>query len=120
MGRNRVDPPEVDGLVAFSPRRLAGDQLFLARVSAVAVHPLFLAVQQFGQCVLVVHVRCADHRAVRQPRLAVHCDVQLHPEVPLLALAGLVHLGVACLVGILRRAGRTDDGGVHDRAGAHL
>ena len=45
---------------------------------------------------------------------------ELHAEVPLLALVRLVHLGVAGLVGVLRRTRRADDGGVHDRAGAHL
>src|SRR5688572_32079965 len=47
-------------------------------------------------------------------------DMQLHAEVPLLTLAGLVHLGIALLVGVLRRTGCADDRGVHDRAGAHL
>jgi hypothetical protein len=40
--------------------------------------------------------------------------------VPLLTLARLAHLGIALLVRILRRAGRTDDRCVHDRAGAQL
>ena len=31
-----------------------------------------------------------------------------------------MHFGVARFVGILRRAGRSDDGGVHNRAGAQL
>ena len=68
----------------------------------------------------VVHVGRRDHRAVAQPRLTVHTDVQLHAEIPLLALAGLVHLGVSGLVCVLGGAGRTDDGGVHDGAGVDL
>ena len=65
----------------------------------------------------VVNVGCGDHRAVAQSRLTVHTDVQLHTEIPLLPLAGLVHLGVSGLVGVLGGAGRADDGGVHDGAG---
>ncbi|MCY1166517.1 hypothetical protein D9M73_64560 [compost metagenome] len=43
-----------------------------------------------------------------------------HAKVPLLAFAGLVHLGVACPVRVLGRAGRADDGGIHDGAGVDL
>ena len=68
----------------------------------------------------VVHVGRRDHRAMAQPGLAVHTDVQLHAEIPLLALAGLVHLGVSCLVSVLGGAGRTDDGGIHDGSGVDL
>ena len=101
-------------------RGLRFDQLALARIRAVAPDVVLLAVQQIGQRMLVVHVGGRDDGAVRQARLAVYADVQLHAEVPLLPLAGLVHLRVALLVGILRRTGRTDDRGVHDRAGANL
>lgn len=57
---------------------------------------------------------------MRQSRLAVHADVQSHAKVPLLTLAGLVHVRIAGLVSVLGRTGRTDDGGVHDGAGIDL
>ena len=57
--------------------------------------------QQLWQRVLVMHVGGCDDGAVRQAALAVHANVQLHAKVPLLALLGLVHLGVACLACIL-------------------
>ena len=79
-----------------------------------------MPVQQLRQRVLVVHVGRGHHSAVGQAGLAVHADVQLHAEVPLLALAGLVHPRVALLLGVLGRTGRTDDRRVHDRACAHL
>jgi hypothetical protein len=82
-------------------RRLAGDQLLLSRVGAVAIDLELIAVQQIGQRVLVVHVGGRDHRAVSHAPVAVHADVQLHAEVPLLALAGLVHLRVALPIGVL-------------------
>ena len=34
-------------------------------------------------------------KAVRQPRVRVHSDMCLHPEVPLIALLRLMHLRVA-------------------------
>src|ERR1700709_309155 len=44
--------------------------------------------------------------------------MQLHAEVPLLALSRLMHFGVARLVHVLRGTRRTDNRGIHDRAGA--
>ncbi len=52
-------------------------------------------------------------------RLGIHADVGLHAVVPLVALLRLVHLRVTLATGVLRRAGRGNDGGIHDGAGAH-
>ena len=43
-------------------------------------------------------------------------NVRLHPEEPLVALLGLVHLRIAFALLVLGRAGRGDDGGVDDAA----
>ena len=99
---------------------LACYQRLLTGIGRVAIDPLLIAVQQIRQWVLVMHVGGRDNRAMAQSRLAVHTNVQLHAEVPLLPFAGLVHLGVSGFVGILRRAGCADDGGVHDGAGIDL
>ena len=40
-----------------------------------------------------------------QPGPAIYPDMRLHPEIPLLALAGLVHLGVARFVAFLVELG---------------
>jgi hypothetical protein len=55
--------------------------------------PLILP-QALGTAIPLSH-----DRAVGQARLAVHTDVQLHAERPMLALAGLVHLGVELAFG---------------------
>jgi hypothetical protein len=39
--------------------------------------------------------------------------------VPVLALLGLVHLGIALARGVLCRTGRLDDRRIHNRASAH-
>jgi len=44
----------------------------------------------------------------------VRSNVQLHPEMPVAALAGLFHLGVAAVAGILGRTRCRDNGRVHD------
>ena len=67
-----------------------------------------------------MHVGCGDHSNVRQATLAIHPDVQLHSETPLLVLAGLMHFGVTRLVRVPGRAGCADVGGIHDGAGVDL
>lgn len=69
---------------------------------------------------LVVNVGRRHHRGMGQPALAIHANVELHTEEPLLAFAGLMHLGVTCLLFVLRRAGCTDDRGIHNGAGLQL
>jgi hypothetical protein len=49
--------------------------------------------------------------------LRIDTDVRLHPEVPLLALPGLMHLRIALFLFVLGRRGRVDDRRVDDRAG---
>src|SRR4051812_21599541 len=102
------------------PWRLGPDQLLLRGIRAVTEDALLLAMKQVRQRVLVMYVRRSDHSTVRKAGLAVHADVQFHTEVPLLALAGLVHLGVPFLLGVLGGARRSDDGGVHDSSGTDL
>jgi len=45
----------------------------------------------------------------------VSADVQLHPEVPVAALPGLLHFGVTSRTGVLGRARRGDDRCIHYR-----
>ena len=51
-----------------------------------------------------------------QAMTIVGADVYPHPEVPRVALAHLLHLGVPRLRRILRRAWRTENRGIHNRA----
>ena len=45
--------------------------------------------------------------------------MNLHPEIPLVALLGLVHLRIPLSLFVFGGAGRGDQGGVNDRALAH-
>src|SRR5262249_8802464 len=45
-------------------------------------------------------------------------EMTLHAEIPRVAFLGLMHLGIAGLVGILSRARRTDDRRIDNRAGS--
>ena len=59
-----------------------------------------------------------DHR-VYHPRGDVHADMPLHPEMPLIALLGLVHLRVARLLFVLGRGRRGDNRGIYNSTLAH-
>ena len=59
--------------------------------------------------------RRTDDR-VHQPRVGINADVCLHAEVPLIALLGLMHLGVALALLVLGRGRGRDDRGIDDGA----
>jgi hypothetical protein len=50
--------------------------------------------------------------------LAIHTDVRLGSEVPLLALLRLMHLRIALAARVLRRTGRMNNRRVYDGADA--
>ncbi len=53
---------------------------------------------------------------MHQAAFGIDADVRLHPEMPLVALLGLVHFRITLAFGVLGRTGRGDDRGVHDAA----
>ena len=93
---------------------------FLAGLGRVAIDALLIAAQQICQRMLVMDVCGGDHRTADQPALAVHTDVQLHSKVPMLALAGLVHLMVMGFMRVLGGAGCANYGGIHNSVYVNL
>ncbi len=75
--------------------------------------------KQLGKYRAVMNVcrRCNDR--MHDPMAAIGTDVRLHTEVPLVAFLGLVHLRIARLLFVLRRARRVDDRRIDNRAPAH-
>lgn len=106
---------EVAGL-----RRCLADELLLTGVGRVAIDPALIAVQQLRDRMLVMHVGRRGHHRVDQLCLAIHADVGLHAEIPLIALLGLAHLWIALPILVLGRGRRVDDRRIDDGAGAHL
>ncbi len=53
---------------------------------------------------------------MHQPAVSVDTDVGFHSEVPLIALLGLVHLGIARARAVLRRTGSCNQRGIDHRA----
>src|SRR5580700_5528869 len=60
--------------------------------------------------------RSALRSGVDQLGATVHPEMRLHAEIPLVSLLRLMHLGIACLVGIFGRRRRIDDCRIDDRA----
>src|SRR5689334_3545693 len=69
--------------------------LVFSPISAVAIQPALLTMQQIGQLLAVVHIGRGDAGTVHQAALAIYADVYLHTEVPLIALLRLLHLRIA-------------------------
>jgi hypothetical protein len=63
---------------------------------------------------LVRHAGCGGEYLMHHALLAVHGDMRLQTEEPLVAFPGLVHLGIAIPGRVLGRAGRMYDARVHD------
>ena len=55
---------------------------------------------------------CCFNNGVYQPRVCIKANVRLYSKVSLIAFLRLVHLGVALSILVLRRTGRSNDGGV--------
>ena len=106
---------EITGL-----RRTFPNGFRLSTVGRIAPDTGFFPVQQVGQHLAVMDIgRCGGNR-VNQFRLAVHADMCLHAEVPLVALLRRVHLRVPFLLPVFGRTRRADDGGIHNRAPVYL
>jgi len=98
--------------VAHSPTLEKRSIVFLP-VRLIAEDFPLLSVQQVRQLSDVGD--CGVGRSHRMHDTAlIRSDVQLHSEVPILALAGLLHLRVASRTRVLGRTRRRDDGCVHD------
>ena len=90
--------------------------LFHAGIAGVGVDLLLLPVQQFRRLGDVCHVGGGDHDGMHQLAVPIRPDVRFHPEIPLVALAGLVHFRVAFLFLVLGGGRCGDQGGVHQGA----
>src|SRR5690606_28478696 len=73
----------------------------IAGIAGIAADQVLFAVQQLVHLGDIGHVGRRAHHAVYQAGFAVGADVRLHAEVVLVALLGLVHLGIALAVLVL-------------------
>jgi hypothetical protein len=76
--------------------------------------------QQITQDGAVMNVRRGRHERMNQLAGAIDADVSLHAKIPLVALFRRMHFGITLFPLLLRRAGRSDDRCVNDRAASDL
>jgi len=101
-------------------RSASADYTALAGIGRVSPDTCLASMEEVWEDLAVMHIgRCGDYR-VDEFGAAVHSYMGLHAEVPLLALACLVHLGVTLLISVLRGTRGAYDGGVDDGAGGDL
>jgi len=94
-----------------------GFRPFLGALIPGVAEALFLMTmkERLRLCDVIDVGRCADHR-MYQPGVGIDADVRLHAEVPLIALLGLMHLGVTLALRVLGRGRGRDDRGINDGA----
>jgi len=64
-------------------------------VAGITVGQGFLPMQQRVGLRHIRHIGRCTNQCMDQPGVCIHTDVRLHAKEPLVALLGLVHLGVA-------------------------
>ena len=109
LARLERNAPEYTGLASNMFERVID-------VALVAEHRPVILTQQMRQLADIGLVGRSDRSRMHQPGIDVRADMNLHAEVPLVALLGLVHLGVALLFPVLRRGWRMDDRRIDHRA----
>jgi len=90
--------------------------LLNAKVTGVAENSLLFSVQQLTGGHDVVNIGRRGVDAVNQSEGVINADVHFHAEVPLAALAGLMHFRISFALFVFSGAGRRDDGGIYDAA----
>jgi len=81
-------------------------------IRGIAKYRAVVFSQALGQFGDIGHIRRGDRYGVNHTTLDIRPHVNLHAEVPLIALLGLMQVGVAGLVPMLGRGGRMDEGGI--------
>src|ERR1700752_4897560 len=87
------------------PGRMLPDHRPLAATGLITPHPGLLPMQQLGQHGAVGDIGRRRRHGVDQLGATVHPEMRLHPEIPLVALLRLMHLGSRALSAFL-----VDDG----------
>ena len=95
---------------------MPSQSLLRTDITGIAMQAVFLAVEQFRHLQHVGDVRRRSLHRMKQAGDHVRTNMRLHPEVPLAAFLGLVHLRIARLLPLLGQRRGRDQGGLHDRA----
>ncbi len=87
---------------------------------AVTCHPrinrVLLSIQQLRHLGNVRHIGGSDYHAVYQPRRGVDTNVDIYPEVPLIAFFRQMHLRIVLAFSVLDRGRRGNEGSIDNGA----
>lgn len=92
------------------------ERTLIAGIGAVAKGNFLLAVKQGIGRHAIMHIGRCHFGRMHAARSRVCADMRLHAEIPLIALPGLLYLGIARLRAVLGRWRRGDQSRIHDRA----
>ena len=79
------------------------DHLLRALIAAIATSLGFATTQQTANYLAVTCIDDSHYCRMNDLRLAVHANVRRHPEIPLAAHLGLIHVRITFASGILGR-----------------
>ena len=106
-----------NGQTLFGSKVLNGAVVLV--IAAISENDLLVTVQTVFEHDVVSDLGRGAFDGMDQTALGIDADMGLHPEVPLVALLGLSHLGVALLVLVLGRTRGSDQCSVNHRAPLH-
>ncbi len=90
-----------------------------AGVTGIGKHLGFVSMQQIGRVGHIAGVGRGGVQSVHQAAIGIGADVGFHAEVPLVALLGGVHVGIARAGAVFGGTGRGNEGGIDHGAFAH-
>jgi hypothetical protein len=106
-----------NGQAVFAANVLDGAIVLV--IATIGEDNAFFTLQAVFEHDVIGHLGRGAFNGMDQTALGIDANVRLHPEVPLIALLGLSHLGVALLVMVLGRTRCCNQCGIDDRATLH-
>src|SRR4051794_13614866 len=103
-----------------SLRRLRFDLLLLPGISGVTPHARFITMQEMFDNLTVMCIRRRNSCRMNEAGFAIHTNMALHAELPLIAFLGLTHFWISFLLLVFRRGRCSNNRGVNYRTASNL
>lgn len=87
------------------------------QIAKIAVDNSAILTDKFFVDIDIVDIGGGGFNGMNHAGTGIHAHIRLHSKIPLVVFLGLVHLKNPLFLLILRRTGRSDDGGVNNSAG---
>ena len=93
--------------------------LFDSKIHGIRIYCVVIFVHQMMRLDDVMRVGCCGRYGMDIACAGVRSGMELHPEMPLVALLGLMHFRIVSIVFVFGRAGSPHNGGIHNRSAMH-